>query len=52
MSQTITWKLEYILNPFCPSKDKNMKKENKLKSIKEKSNTENYRITYMIQNLK
>ena len=39
MSQTSPCKLEYILNPIYPSKDKDIKKVNKLNSTQERNNT-------------
>ena len=38
MPQTIPCKLEHILNPIYPSKDKDIKKVNKLSSIQERNN--------------
>ena len=46
-------KLEYILNPIYPLKDKDMKKANKLNTIQDKNNTQKkHRLAFMIQNLK
>ena len=39
MPQTSPCKLEYILNPIYPSKDKDIKNANKLNTIKERNNT-------------
>ena len=39
MPQTSPCKLEYILNPIYPSKDKDIKKVNSLNSIQERNNT-------------
>ena len=38
MPQTNLCKLEYILNPAYPSKDKDIKNANKLNTIKERNN--------------
>ena len=40
MPQTSPCKLEYILNPIYPSKDKDIKNANKLNTIKERNNTQ------------
>ena len=54
MPQTSPCKLEYILNSIYPSKDKHIKKTNKLNTMQEKNNKrkKQYCIAFMIQNLK
>ena len=53
MPQTSPWKLEYVLNPIYASKDKEIKKANKLGITQERNNTQTkHRIASMIQNLK
>ena len=49
MPQTSPCKLEYILNPIYPSKDKEIKNANKLNTIKERNNTK--KTSYSVHDL-
>ena len=50
MPQTSPCKLEYILNPIYPSKDKDIKNANKLNTIKERNNTQK-KTSYSVHDL-
>ena len=48
MPQANTCKLEYILNPIYPSKDKDIKNVNKLNTIKERNNAHTKKTSYSV----